>query len=120
MLHHREGQVVAACPSCHLKEVIMTIINLNRYYYPQCHRNALIEVPDEVAEILERGQRAEHNQESKAPPLKTTLPTLLCPRRKCFSGIWTPPLMPCCWLDWMRLYPGSPPPRRGGFMPGMF
>lgn len=65
MLHHREGQVVAACPSCHLKEVIMTIINLNRYYYPQCHRNALIEVPDEVAEILERGQRAEHNQESK-------------------------------------------------------
>lgn len=65
MLHHREGQVVAACPSCHLKEVIMTIINLNRYYYPQCHRNALIEVPDEVAEILERGQRAEHNQVSK-------------------------------------------------------
>ena len=43
----------------------MTIINLNRYYYPQCSRNALVEVPDEVAEILERGQRAEHNQESK-------------------------------------------------------
>ena len=43
----------------------MTIINLNRYYYPQYSRNTLVEVPDEVAEILERGQRAEHNQESK-------------------------------------------------------
>ena len=86
----------------------MTIINLNRYYYPQCSRNALVEVPDEVAEILERGQRAEHNQESKrpitrftlltkAPPSKTTPSTLPCPRRKCFSGIWMPPLIPCCW-----------------------
>ena len=33
MLHHRKGQTVAACPPCHLKEVAMTIINLNRYHY---------------------------------------------------------------------------------------
>lgn len=43
----------------------MTIINLNRYYYPQCHRNALVEVPDEMADILEQERRREHNQERK-------------------------------------------------------
>ena len=43
----------------------MTIINLNRYYYPQCSRNVLVEVPDEVADILEQERRREHNQESK-------------------------------------------------------
>lgn len=43
----------------------MTIINLKRYYYPQCPGSVFLEVPDEVAEALEEGRRVEHRQDSK-------------------------------------------------------
>ena len=42
----------------------MAIINLRRYY-PHYPKNKFIEVPDEVADALEEGRRAEHNQENR-------------------------------------------------------
>lgn len=66
MLHHREGQAaVAACPSCHFKEVAMAVINLRRYY-PHYPKDKFIEVPDDVAGELEEGRRIENRQNSKA------------------------------------------------------
>ena len=43
----------------------MAIINLRRYYYPIYTKDTFIEVPDEVAEVLEEGRLIENRQEHK-------------------------------------------------------
>lgn len=42
----------------------MAIINLRRYY-PHYPKDKFLEVPDEVADALEEGQRIEHRQDNK-------------------------------------------------------
>ncbi len=43
----------------------MAIINLKRYYYPTYTRNTFMEVPDEVAAVLEEERRIARREDSK-------------------------------------------------------
>ncbi len=43
----------------------MAVINLRKYYYPIYTKDTFIEVPDEVAEVLEEGRLCENRQEHK-------------------------------------------------------
>ena len=43
----------------------MAVINLRKYYYPIYTKDTFIEVPDDVAEVLEEGRLIENRQEHK-------------------------------------------------------
>ncbi len=43
----------------------MAIINLRKYYYPIYAKDTFIEVPDDVAEVLEEGRLIENRQDHK-------------------------------------------------------
>lgn len=43
----------------------MAVINLRKYYYPFYTKDTFIEVPDDVAEVLEEGQLIENRQEHR-------------------------------------------------------
>ena len=43
----------------------MAIINLRKYYYPTYTKDTFIEVPDDVAAVLEEERRIENRQDHK-------------------------------------------------------
>jgi hypothetical protein len=43
----------------------MKTINLKKYYYPICKKDAFVEVPDEVADAIAEENRAENANDAK-------------------------------------------------------
>jgi len=70
----------------------MAIINLRKHYYPLYTKDTFVEVPDEVAAVMEECRLYENRQEGRkvttmftawiaAPALRTTLCSWCSPRK---------------------------------------